>query len=125
MTVHNLSSFALSHTDIQVLTKGLSFATPPYYNKKAQFELLKEYDKFSDSIRTQHDIYILKQPQLHNHPFMKAWIPNKSPRNTSTQHPWPTNNSAIENYIHNTKVTLDSHLPEILSTTEYNLTKGQ
>ena len=42
MTIHNLSSFELSHTDIQVLTKGLSFAPTPYYNKKAQFELLKE-----------------------------------------------------------------------------------
>ena len=100
MTMHNLSSFELSHTDIQVLTKGLSFAPTPYYNKKAQFELLKEYDKFSDSIRTQYDIYKKKQPQpaLYEHLDSKQIFRKMKflPRNTSTQHPWPTNNSAID-----------------------------
>ena len=42
-------------------------------------------------------------------------------KNAKTQHmtsPWPTNNSAIENYIHNTKTSLDNYLPEIFTETQ-------
>ena len=49
-------------------------------------------------------------------------------KNAKTQHmtsPWPTNNSAIENYIHNTKTSLDNYLPEIFTETQHNLTKSE
>ena len=39
--------------------------------------------------------------------------------------PWPTNNSAIENYIHDTKTSLDNYLPEIFTETQHNLTKSE
>lgn len=56
LSVHNLSSINLTQTELELLTKGLSFApTPTLSYRETQLRLLSDYDQFAKNLRVTYE----------------------------------------------------------------------
>ena len=135
--IHNLSSQSLTQQTLQILRKGLSFSpTPVFDTRRTHKEILSNFDDFSNSLRTSTNQrrpapppnYTSKQQTTTTttntefiHRTMK-FIPKTTPRTQVEQF---SGIQTLENYIQNTKNTLDEALPSICKNTKINITRTQ
>ena len=132
ISVHNLSSVNLSQTELQLLSKGLSFApTPIIPDRKAQLKLLSDYDQFAQNLRTTYERSQMKRCTL---PGEKITIESSTtsfihrpmkflPKTSTTPIQYFSGIPRLDHYIDLTKNNLNDNLSELLTKTESNLTK--
>ena len=134
--IHNFSSIHLSHTDVELLSKGLSFTpTPKIQTPTAYFNLLHQFDYYANSIRSQYvshftskDLKITDMPIQSDSNTPQIFQKMKFLKNKSIPpHPSDTcNNTNIENYIHSKKIIISKKLKKLfIPQNKHNLTKQQ
>ena len=134
--IHNFSSIHLSNTDVELLSKGLSFTpTPKIQTPTAYFNLLHQFDYYANSIRSQYvshsmskDLKITDMPLQTDSNTPQIFRKMKFLKNKSIPpHPSDTcNNTNIENYIYSKKIILNKKLKKLfIPQNKHNLTRQQ
>lgn len=63
MTIHNLSNLTLTHDELRILNKGLSFALIPTTTQiKTHRQLLKDFDNYAKTVRQKYVHNTYHQP---------------------------------------------------------------
>ena len=136
--VHNFSSHQLTNEDLQLLSKGLSFAPTPNTSSHAfHISILQQYNEFARTVRIQFaktsaSAIAIRDKHTHYsppevYPASQTYRPMKFlPKRTYTS---PTSeyctNARVETYIQNTKDILNENLPTLCNKTHHNLTTSQ
>ena len=134
LTVHNLSGIPLTQSDLELLSKGLSFAPQPTTTyKKSQLRLLSDYDQFARTLRSMyvHTLYtttlsgekVPLEPTITDYVFRKMKFLPKSSTVTFTQ--VFSGVPQLEHYIELTKNNLNDQMQDILKKPPPNLTKKE
>ena len=131
--VHNLSTFQLTPQDVQVFTKGLSFApTPTKPTSELHRQTLRSFDEFAESLRLKYKrAQCTRQRQHHKtinptttsevYRGLKFLLP---PNIESPQQRY-TGIAHLEKYIDDTKQQVADNLSTICDNTTTNLTRQQ
>ena len=131
LTVHNLSSITLSPQELQLLSKGLSFApTPSLPVRKTYFQVLNHFDSYAKSVRQKYvhaQFYTPtahsateEQPTTTSNIYRSMKFLQKTTHRTSTEE--FSGIQKVENYIELTKNNLNNQLPLITMRFNTNLT---
>lgn len=130
ITVHNLSTFTLTQSQINLLNKGLSFSPIPNISVKDHLALLSQYNKFGDLVRRSfyntHD----HPPTQHNtdeDDLVTTFLFRKMRflKNQQQTNYVPPASSLVENFIHTTKDLIDENLPAIYTKPKPNLSSQE
>ena len=134
MTIHNLSNLTLTHDELRLLDKGLSFALSPMTPTiKTHKQLLKNFDNYAKSVRQKYVHATYYQPPSKEtltdettitakvHRQMK-FLP-KQEFSTLTQK--YSGIGKVEHYIEVTKNNLNDLIPLITATNKSNVTPSE
>ena len=124
VSIHNLSSLTLSHSALQLLSKGLSFAT--IHNAQTdsdELKLLRDFNMYAKSLRR---IYVNSQynrtppPVIIDNPTITSKVYRAlkflPPPSYSSPVDRYSGYSKLENYIDCTKCTIEENLTDIFCT---------
>ena len=131
LTVHNLSSMSLSPDELQLLSKGLSFAPTPHLPlKKLFFQILDAFDSYARSVRQKyvHALYhshnasqlTLEEDTETSKIYRRMkFLPNSTAKTLTQQF---SGVPKVEHYIELTKNNLNDQLPIITMRFSSNVT---
>ena len=133
LTVHNLSNITLTHEELQLLSKGLSFSpTPTLPLKKGYFQVLNHFDQFAKSIRQKyvHTQFHAptKQPQEEESTITSQvyrrmkFLPKITGRTLTQEY---SGIQKVEKYIELTKNNINNHLPLLTMRFSSNVTENE
>ena len=136
MTIHNLSTRALTPHDLTLLDKGLSFSpTPATPTKNIQAQILHDYNDFAKSIRLKYSRAQYTK-QTHNNNYNPSVPPTMTshlyrqmtflpPQVQQTRITNYSGYTTLETYIDNTKQQVAEQLHQLSQQTRPNISTQQ